>query len=224
MSSHGDFVTTEEAARLLGVSVQHLRRLADAGAVTRLARGVVDRHSIDRYLAANPTSRTRAWAEHTAWGAIAMLAGTYPDWLGPAQASRLRSDLRQIADPGDLIARTRGRAVVRTYTGHRSAIGMLPERLVIPDMTILGLTAATGERVDGYLSVSSFEYVTDSFHLREDPDGSVTLRVTGFPIAIVEELAAEVTLTALDAATSTDPRTRGLGERALSATLDAYRR
>lgn len=224
MASPADMMTTEEAATALGLSSRRIQQMLDEGVLVRLARGVVARDSVDRYMAANPTTRTRAWAEHTAWGAIAMLSGNgIPEWLGPVQTSRVRMALHQITDPAELVARTRDRAVVRTYRGHRSAAATLPGRLVIPDASILGLTAATGERIDGYLSVDSYEYISDAYGLREDPSGPITLRVTGFPIDLVEELASEVVLTALDAATSLDPRTRDLGERALSATLEAYR-
>ena len=110
MSSSGEFVSTEEAARTLGVTVQHIRRLVDSGELLRIARGLIDRASLDRYLTERQGSRTRVWAEHTAWGAIALLSRDTPAWLGPVQASRLRGALRQITDPGDLLTRTRDRA------------------------------------------------------------------------------------------------------------------
>lgn len=44
----GEFLTIAEAANTLGVSPRHVRRLTDSGALTRIARGLVDRRSIDR--------------------------------------------------------------------------------------------------------------------------------------------------------------------------------
>ncbi|MDF1706394.1 MAG: hypothetical protein P1U38_16640 [Aeromicrobium sp.] len=69
------------------MSTRHARRLADTGAFSRIARGLIDQGSVDRYLQSKRMGRTRAWAEHTAWGAVAMLAGHDADWLGATQAS-----------------------------------------------------------------------------------------------------------------------------------------
>ena len=78
----GDFLTIEETASTLSVSTRHARRLADSGAITRVARGLVDRHSVDRYLQSQRQGRTRAWAEHTAWGTVAILSGQDPSgWV-----------------------------------------------------------------------------------------------------------------------------------------------
>jgi excisionase family DNA binding protein len=53
-----DFVDVQEAARLLGLSVQHVRRLAEEGKIVFAARGLVDRTSIRLYLAERAGSRT----------------------------------------------------------------------------------------------------------------------------------------------------------------------
>ena len=99
-----EFLTIEETANTLGVSSRHARRLADTGAISRIARGLIDRGSVERYLQSQRMGRTRAWAEHTAWGAVATLAGQDADWLGMTQASRLRQSLRELTDVDDLRA------------------------------------------------------------------------------------------------------------------------
>ncbi|WP_460707029.1 type IV toxin-antitoxin system AbiEi family antitoxin domain-containing protein [Myceligenerans halotolerans] len=38
----GRFLSIEETANALGVSTRHARRLADSGAITRVARGLID--------------------------------------------------------------------------------------------------------------------------------------------------------------------------------------
>lgn len=63
--------------------------------------------------------RTRAWAEHTAWGAIALLSGRDAEWLGAVQTSRLRSTLREIGGADDLLTRMRDRAQLHIYAAHR---------------------------------------------------------------------------------------------------------
>ena len=224
MSSSGEFVTTEEAARTLGVTVQHVRRLADSGALTRIARGLIERTSLDRHLAERQGGRTRVWAAHTAWGAIAMLSGTFADWLGPAQGSRLQSALREITDPAELVARTRDRAMVHVFSGHSSVLTRLQQDLVATDSSALGLAPSRSGRVDGYIAAGQLEATVKWLGLRRESRGDITLRATDFTMAVVQDLASHGTvLAALDLATSLDPRERGVGERALGAALDKYR-
>lgn len=243
MSAIGGFYTTEEAARRLGVTVRRVQQMLDEGDLTRLARGLVDAASLDRYAATGAGRRTRVWAEHTAWGAIALLSGVHPNWLGPAQASRLRTTLRSVTDPADLVARVHGRAVVRTYAGHPAARRRLHDNTVSTDVADLGLVDAnragahfsgTGtvdagappDSVDGYLAADILDSTVQFLGLIEDPSGSITLRATAFDISIVRDLAESKTavLAALDAATSLDPRERGVGGRVLSGALAEYRR
>jgi hypothetical protein len=224
MSGSGDFYTTEEVARLIGVGQRRVQQMLDNGDLARVARGLVGAISVDRYLAAHPNSRTRTWAEYTAWAAIALLSGTHVDWLGATQTSRLRATLREITDPADLVARTRDRAVVHTYTGHPSAIGRLIHDMATTDHAGLGLTPNAAERVDGYIDAATLDSTVSFLGLREDPKGAITVRATTFNFNIVSELADEIVLAALDAATSLDPRERGAGERTLAAVLETQRR
>lgn len=220
MSSSRDFVTTEEAARTLGVTVQHVRRLADSGDLSRVARGIIDRGSVDRYIAERQGGRTRVWAEHTAWGAIALLSDMYADWLGPVQASRLRTALRHVTKPADLVARTRDRAVVHSYSGHPTAVARMRHDLVAPEASGLALAGIGTDRADGYLAVDTLDSTVQFLGLRQDPGGAITVRATSFDIDVVADLAVYGTvLAALDAATALDPRERGVGERALAAAL-----
>jgi len=218
-----DFLTIEETARTLGVSTRHARRLADAGAVSRVARGLVDSASVERYLRLQRLGRTRAWAEHTAWGAVAILAGRDPDWLGTTQASRLRQTLREIAEIDDLLTRMRDRAQVRTFEAHRAALPRLRELVTASNLRRLGITDATEESIDGYLAESELDNVVHSLGIRANTGGSVTLRLTNFDFDRVRELIDTSVVAALDAATSTDPRLRGVGHRALGELLEAYR-
>ncbi|WP_188777797.1 helix-turn-helix domain-containing protein [Marmoricola endophyticus] len=218
-----DFCTTDEAARRLGMTRRRVQQLLDTGDLTRVARGLVDATSLDRHLAAHPTGRTRAWAESTAWAAVALLSGARVDWLGASQTSRLRAALRDTADPAELVARTRGRAVVRTFTGHSSAVRRLADRLVVADRATLGLTAGDVDWVDGYLDAAALDATAASFGLREDPVGAITLRATAFDLDAVARLADGPVLAALDAATSLDPRERGVGERVLTGVLEGAR-
>lgn len=219
----GEFLTIEETASALGVSSRHARRLADSGSLSRVARGLIDRTSVDRYLQSQRQGRTRAWAEHTAWGAMALLSGLDADWLGAVQASRLRSTLRDITEVDDLLTRMRDRARVHTYEAHRAALPRLRVQIAPTNLRLLGITDAIAESVDGYLAATDLEDIVHSLGLRADPSGSVVLRATGFDFDRVRDLAATMQAAALDAATSTDPRLRGVGHRTLAELLEAYR-
>ncbi|MGL5864667.1 MAG: type IV toxin-antitoxin system AbiEi family antitoxin domain-containing protein [Dermatophilaceae bacterium] len=217
------FLTIGETARILGVSARHARRLADSGAVIRIARGVVDRGSVDGYLRSQRQGRTRAWAEHTAWGAIAILSGRDAEWLGATQASRLRSVLRTIDGADDFLTRMRDHARVHTFEAHRAALPRLRELTASTNLRLLGITEATGDRVDGYLSDAVHGDVVRTLGLRADAGGTVVLRTTGFDIDRVRDLVSTTTVAAMDSATDADPRLRGVGRRALSELLEAYR-
>ncbi|MDN5861091.1 MAG: helix-turn-helix domain-containing protein [Pseudonocardia sp.] len=219
----GDFLTIEETARTLGVSTRHARRLADSGAVSRVARGLVDRTSVDRYLQTRRHGRTRSWAEHTAWGAVAMLTGRDAAWLGATQASRLRQTLREITDVDDLLTRMRDRAQIRTFEAHRAALPRLRELVATSSLGRLGIADPIDDSIDGYLAASDLDDVVGSLGLRADAGGPVTLRMTGFDFNQIRELVDTTAVAAMDAATSTNPRLRGVGHRVLAELLEAYR-
>ncbi len=219
----GEFLTIEETASILGVSTRHARRLADAEALTRIARGLIDRGSVDRYLAANRQGRTRAWAEHTAWGAVALLAGQDADWLGTVQASRLRSTLRDITDVDDLLTRMRDRAQVHVYEAHRAALPRLRDRMVATNLRLLGISDAIDENADGYLATTDLDSLVRTLGLRTAAGGTAAVRTTGFDFHRVRDLVATTTVAALDAATSTNPRISGVGRQALDEALTSFR-
>jgi len=217
-------MTNEEAANLLGVTTKTVFRLIESGDLVRVARGVVDRASVERYLANRQGGRKRVWSERTAWGALALLSGMSAEWLGSVQASRLRSTLRKI-DTEDLITRLRDRATTRSYSGHQSVATLLRNdpRIVLVDTTVLGLVADS-TRTDAYLHATTLDAITHRLGLREAVTGATTLRATGFDLDLVRTIAKYGTaVAAVDAAASLDPRTRGLGEAALAQNLERMR-
>ena len=218
-----EFLTIEETANALGVTTRHARRLADAGAVSRVARGLIDRGSVEAYLQSQRLGRTRAWAEHTAWGAVAALAGRDVDWLGATQAARLRSTLRELDDAEEFLTRMRDRARVLTFEAQRAALPRLRELITSSNLRLLGITDALDDSLDGYLAAADLDTVVSTLGLRSAAGGAVTLRVTGFDFTRIRYLVTTTTVAALDAATSTDPRLRGVGRRTLGEQLAAYR-
>ncbi|MBB2893442.1 type IV toxin-antitoxin system AbiEi family antitoxin domain-containing protein [Flexivirga oryzae] len=223
MAIQGDFLTTHEVSDLLGVAPRQVRALAETGYIARVARGVFDRTSVERYRVGHGSGRTRTWAEHTAWGAVAMLSGATPLHLGDVQTYRLRATLREITDPHELAIRLRDRARVTTWSGHRSVITRVRKELIAPDRRRLGLVD-NDTIVDGYLEADRIADLVRRHRLREDTNGVVTLRDTTMDIHFIRYLATlNETLAAVDAVTSLDPRERGVGEQVLVRRLESFR-
>lgn len=223
MAITGDFLTTREVSDLLGVEARHVRGLAETGSITRVARGIFDRTSVERYRAERGSGRTRTWAEHTAWGAVAELSGAAPLGLGDTQRYRLRAHLLEITDPTELAIRMRDRATVTTWSGHRSVVARVREELVIPGRQRLGLVE-DATVVDGYIHTDRIADLVSRYRLMADPAGSITLRCTSMDTDFVKHLATfNRTLAAVDAATSLDPRERGVGEQTLIGRLELFR-
>ncbi|MEU1427468.1 hypothetical protein ABZ412_10375 [Nocardia sp. NPDC005746] len=218
------FISLDETAAALEVSTRHVRRLVNSGSLTQVTRGVLERDSVDRYLMSQRQGRTRSWAEHTAWGAIAILSDGEADWLGPTQTSRVRRTLRDLVDPSELISRVRDRAHVRTFAAHRAAIPRLRAIVLHPNMNALGIVDSGEGRIDGYIAAQELDGAIRTLGLRAESSGDITLRVTEFDFDQVGKLVStSAVVAALDAATALDPRIRGVGQRALAGTLEAYR-
>ncbi|MEO9322080.1 helix-turn-helix domain-containing protein [Nocardioides sp. C4-1] len=218
-------VDSEAAARLLGVSARRVNQLADAGEITKAARGLYDRMSIERYAATRRTANDRAWSANTAWAAVAMLSdgASRASWLPERSAYRLAATLRAI-DVEGLVSKARGRATVNIFDGHASAARGLRTRVIARDWSALGLVDEITDGVDGYVAGSELAALGESYALVPSARGNVTLRATGFDLDVVRALATDGdVLVALDAAGSVDVRTRGVGERALDRALTSFR-
>ncbi|MCF6508725.1 hypothetical protein E9549_15115 [Blastococcus sp. MG754426] len=218
-------MTTEQAADRMGVSVRHVQRLVSGGDLLAIGPDRVDADSVAQWVAQRRGSRVRAWEEPTAWAAVALLEGRPAGWLGQAQRSRLRSALAGSA-ADELSARTRNRASVHRYRAHPRALGRLTREVVASGAAggIGGLSAAP-DRCDGYVAESVAGGLVRRYRLDADPTGGVTLRVTGMPMDVVEELARgrRQVLAGLDLAASTDPRERSAGHRILDRALGQLR-
>lgn len=219
------FVSTQEAGALLGVTVQQVRRLAEAGSITRIARGLIDRRSVERYLASGRGGRTRVWAEPTAWGAIALLSGRPVEWLTSAQTSRVRTALRAMDDPRELAARLRGRATVTTYGGDSTAESVIRERLDNPDGLGPLLVGTRPGHLDGYIAADELPRIAGILEMRPDPDGTITLRSTSFDMSDIRHLSeASPVLAACDAAISPDRHRHADAECSLGVALEGVAR
>ena len=216
-------LAVSEAAERLGVSTRQVQHLVARGELRSLARGVVDETSVERLLAVRRGSHTRAWAESTAWAAVALLSGREAGWLGESQRSRLKGRLRGLGAE-ELVERARGRASVSRYVAHRSATERLRAELVDTSSAAARLGLAATNSIDGYLETSDVEAVVARHGLMRDDTGNVTLRATSMDLDVVRDLvSASDVLAALDLAESLDVRERRAGIDALERALGAFR-
>lgn len=211
------FLTIAEAARALGTSTRHARRLAESGAITKVARGLVDADSVRRHVATRYPGTPRSWETRAAWAAIGLLAGHDPLWLGETQTSRLRARLRSLDDSSILAAKVRNRARVRKFTAPRARLPRIRDLITPADPTLLGLSALAAECIDGYIGTDDLTELSRNLGLREDPRGPITLRISDFNHHGVHYLAGTRGVAALDAAASADPRIQTVGLHALDA-------
>jgi hypothetical protein len=220
-------ISSHEAADLLDVSVRRVEQLVATQLLTRVAPGLVDLDSVHHYLGARQgRSRSRTWEEKTAWGAIALLSGVEVDWLGAAQESRIRKTLRT-TEPEDLVRRTRNRAKVHRYSGHKAVAGRLAHEMVVPAHHELGLVVVEGEddsTADGYVGSDDVERLVATYALRSDDAGTFVLRATTFDLGTVARITnAGDTLMALDVASSLASRERVAALQILDRRLTEYR-
>ena len=221
-----EIVTVAQAADRLRLSSRQVQRLAQTGDLIPIGPDRLDWESVLRHEMARQGHQRRAWQEATAWAAIAFLERVEVTWLGQAQRSRLKGELRRVTAE-ELVARTRNRATVRRLTGHRAVVGRVAAEVVASGSAgMLGeLTAATVEQIDGYVSVDRCDALVARYRLRDAvEDGNVTLRATGFDLEIAARIAERGdVLAGLDLGASLDPRERSAGLRTVKQALARLR-
>lgn len=226
-------MSVRQAAQLLGVTEKQVQHLGRRGEVRYVARGLLDGASVRAIHAVRQGRHTRGWSERTAWAAIALLSGHDADWLGQGQVSRLRSRLR-IMGSSDLVAATRNRALVSRFTGHQSAVGRLAgDSRTIARRALPGLVGQNHHaETDWYVAARDEDYLVRAYGLRSNSRGDFVLRAVktedrldkdGITLNLVIALMVDDVLTALDSATSEDPRERGVAMRLLDNALDRFR-
>jgi hypothetical protein len=226
-------MSVRSAAQLLGVTEKQVQHLGRRGEVTYLARGVLDSASVRSYQAERQGKHTRGWSGRTAWGAIALLSGHDARWLGQSQVSRLRSRLRDI-DSAGLVAAGRNRALVGRFAGHPAAASRLArESDIVKRRALPGLVGRDiGAERDWYVDAREEDYLVRAYGLQSDARGDFVLRAVttdrlsdneGVTLRLVAALMTDDVLTAMDSATSEDPRERGVAMRILDDALDRFR-
>lgn len=191
------------------------------GRLERIGIDRIDYTSVLHLIAERRGDHHRAWSEHTAWAAIALLCGLRADWLGQAQRSRLKASLGSMAG-ADLATRTRNRATVHRLRGHSAAVQRLSTDVIRSGVeSDLGDLVAVVNRLDGYVDAARYEDLVGRYRLEDDWDGFITLRTTSFDIEHVRHIAAQGSvLAAVDLAGSVDTRERSAGAVILDAALE----
>jgi len=204
---------------------RRVQQMATKGDLSFIARGLVDRTSLDYHLGTRQGRHTRAWSTHTAWAAVALLSGVEVDWLGTVQESRLRRSLRATGAQA-LVSRARNRARVHRYAGHSSTAARLRnEVVVVRPASQLGIAGDDG-RFDGYVVTGSLANLVTRHALIEDTQGHFALRATDFEIEGIAAIAHSgkiPVLTALDSTGSLDARERGVAIEVLDKALAQFR-
>ena len=216
-------LSVQEAAVRLSVSVRQVQHLVALGELHQVARGLVDEASVERLRLVRGASPRRAWAPATSWGAVAILLGQTPAWMGDTQRSRLRARLRDLTVDG-LVERTRERAHAVRYRAHPTTASRLEKEIVSTAEQAAALGLASGGSVDGYVQRGSLDELVARHGLIRDTQGQVTLRATDFPMRTIGELAQRgVVLAALDLAESLDVRERRAGTEGVARALEDFR-
>jgi len=219
-------MTTTTAAERLGVTQRQVQRLIDAGALpaTRTAGDawVVDALAVNSMARTRPT-RGRPWSPATAWAALWRLSGLDVDWLDRRTTSRLHDRLESI-DAEEFVHATRRRAVVHRYRASESFLVDVTALVIRSgpsaiEPSTFGMDQDLG-RVDGYCTSEAADRLERDFHLVEDPQGNVTLRVAAMPAIVLRGRdAMPVAVVAADLAESFEARERSAGLRVLADLL-----
>lgn len=226
-------MTSAEAAQLLGVSSRQVARLVAAGDLTQV-------RTVGRALLIDPTSvrrlhntgvwQGRPWAGETTKAAIDILTDGHTDRLTQTERSRVRARLRRMSAQRFTQAMSR-RAQVRRYRASISFLDTLRQSVTLTGSSAVdadrgvasrfGLAGAVRDTVDGYVDPATARRLVRQFHLVDDINGNVTLRVVA-AVPAGRPVVDDVTV-ALDLAESLDVRERStalalLGERLAALT------
>ena len=223
-----DFLTTAQAARMLGVGQREVQRLSQQGelvVVGSVGRALLlDPASVHRH-AGHRVAVGRPWAPVTAWAAIDLLDGGHADSIDATRRRRLRAKLAHLTVT-DFLWLARHRAVEDRFYGWRGQLPEIREAVIATASSIDEDTLARHfalspdpERVSGYIRHADLRQLVMAFELRRNPAGNVALWITADNVKV----RSSILLTAIDLATSIDPRDRSAGRSVLAERLAQFR-
>ncbi|XKH58696.1 helix-turn-helix domain-containing protein (plasmid) [Citricoccus nitrophenolicus] len=215
-----ELVGTREAAEILGVTQNEVRRLHTSDALTGQkisGRLLFDTSELQR-LHQSARAAGRPWSERTAWAALELLSGLGTTLIDQPRTSRLKSRLKSLgAEQVHWLAR--GRARTGRFRASPRAVGRVATMAQATGDSALsneavafrfGLTSACSDsRFDGYLT-DSLDRVISRARLQQDPTGNVILRQLS-DMKLAERALGSDALIALDLMDSDDVRERSAG-------------
>lgn len=222
-------LTTAEVADRLRVSPREVRRLAASGALTGTRFGsvlVFDGADVGR-LQRQTRGPGRIWSARTAWSALELLDGAFPEMLDQPRRSRLRTRLRQL-EPEQFHRLAARRAETRRFHASHGALLRLSRSLIPTGVSAaaeeavarrFGLAAVAAEkRLDGYLR-GDLSTLIEQYRLDSDPAGNAIVRLLP-DLLPIDHLLGSVPVVAVDLMDSADVRERGRGRDVLKELLD----
>jgi hypothetical protein len=232
MVEQGEFLSTAEASRQLGVGTRQVQRLAATGAITQVGSigrvKLLDAHSVQR-LKLQKTGRGRPWTQASIELALVLLTKGDTHLGTTIERSRTRKRLMNITAE-ELVQAMRRRAVVRRYRASESFLDQVTARVMLTGASAIdsnyqlaqefGLAMKASDSVDGYISEKSVRQLTKSCQLVEDATGNVTLRETDMKVLLKGNFQSLIV--ALDLAGSLDARQRAAGLRFITELLEEF--
>jgi excisionase family DNA binding protein len=218
-----DWLTSDEAAEMLGVTPGRVHALAKAGELAYRMAGrtrLIDPVSVHRLLATNRRRPGRPLAPVSAWAALLSDLGT-KNWiqvtrtigLSPQQRYNLKRLItRSSADDWDGLAKARARAYrVQTRPAYLDEI-LRWESVVRSGVSATaphGLDLIATDEGEGYTSEETWKLLQREFHLVPSSSGNLVLRVPAFhaPVVLDREVMP-IAVVAVDLLDSGDLRSR----------------
>ncbi|MEV0287951.1 helix-turn-helix domain-containing protein [Kribbella sp. NPDC050820] len=226
-------LTVQQAARMLKISEQEVRRLVSVGelAAERVGERVlaVDENSV-RQRASHRPSRGRPWTPAKAWAALWHLSGLEVDWLTAIETWRLRAKL-ELINADQLAIAARKRAQVETGRILPDYLHRLTET---KGVVRTGVSAAadagadlvtTGELVDVYCGPALRPELIARYGISlTTQNPNVVLRTPEGGLQLLDGRdAMPAAVVAADLLDATEPRTARAGRDLLDQLLKATR-
>jgi excisionase family DNA binding protein len=217
-------VSSREAARALGISVQRVRVLARAG---RIPAAKVGHHWVVERLSPGGHERRsgRPLSPHSAWAVLALISGFRPSWIDASSVSRLRRRLQNAEWTLRALKRSQARAKIEHFRFLPSDLAKIRTE---GGLVLSGLSALTPkfdvveahDRIDAYVDARKLASLKRRY--RPAPgaaDTNVILRVPSQPW-ILAFRRAPAAVVAADLLENQDVRVSQAGRDVLRRLLD----
>lgn len=217
-----DTMTTSEAAQALHISSRQVQRLVDNGTIQKVGSVgrslLLDTRSVLALAQRGGTGRGRSWKADTVWAALALLNGEANELDNASRRWHLRERLTRM-NAQDLTRSARTRADVLRFRASASFLESIASEITRTGLSALadqsraqdlGLAVARSDTLDGYVMRDQIDDLVRRFHLVDDANGNLTLRIVDHKHGTLLNVGgvAATSVIAIDLADSLDPRQR----------------